>query len=82
MAQVHIKSVGSGARAEVYLDGKRLDSVRSFELTYPPVGVPTLTLDLNCFDLTVDGEWLTRQKYLDEEIRRVVLGPDGKEEVR
>lgn len=79
MSKVEIKS--NGSRAEVYLDGVKLESVRSFELSWGFSGVPTLTLDLNCFDLTVDGEWYSRHKYLDREIRLVSKREDGTESI-
>ena len=59
--KIEIKT--QGAFSEIYVDGHKLDGVRSFKLEQG-VGnqIPVLTVDLNALNLSVDGEMLLRQE--------------------
>ena len=59
--KIEIKT--NGAKTEIFVDGHKLNGVRSYRLEHG-VGnrVPTLTLDLNALNLSVDGEMLLRQE--------------------
>ena len=48
---------------EVYLDGKKLRGVRSWNLSHDGTNsIPRLLLDLNAFDIAVDADALAMQK--------------------
>lgn len=62
--KIEIKTDGS--ISQIYVDGKKLDGVRSYKLEQTVNGIPILTLDLNAFDASVDGQMLTMQKGVGE----------------
>lgn len=62
--KIEIKTDGS--ISQIYVDGKKLDGVRSYKLEQTVNGIPILTLDLNAFDVSVDGQMLTIQKGVGE----------------
>jgi hypothetical protein len=62
--KIEIKTDGS--ISQIYVDGKKLDGVRSYKLEQTVNGIPILTLDLNAFDVSVDGQMLTMQKGVGE----------------
>lgn len=62
--KIEIKTDGS--ISQIYVDGKKLDGVRSYKLEQAVNGIPILTLDLNAFDVSVDGQMLTMQRGVGE----------------
>ena len=56
-----------GAFSEIYVDGHKLNGVRSFKLEHG-VGnqLPVLTVDLNALNLSVDGKMLMYQEGYGE----------------
>lgn len=65
--EIRTKENTSGIFTEIVIDGHILRGVRSWELSSNGNNaMPTLTLDLNALDLTVDGEFVTRQKGYEE----------------
>lgn len=44
--------------SEVYIDGKKLEGVRSYTLTHGAGGIPILKLDIKALDIAVDAEVL------------------------
>lgn len=64
--KIEIKSV-DGVFTEIYIDGHKLRGVRSWHLRHDGYGTaPTLTVDLNALDLSVDGKFLLKQKGYGE----------------
>lgn len=59
--KIEIKT--DGAFSDIYVDGHKLNGVRSFKLEHG-VGnqFPVLTVDLNALNLSIDGEMLLRQE--------------------
>lgn len=54
--KIEIKTVrkSSGAFTEIYVDGHKLNGVRSFSLTQNKFNIPILTVDLNALDISID----------------------------
>ena len=63
-SRIEIKT--DGAFSQIFIDGKKLNGVRNYKLEHAAGEAPTLTLDLNAFDLTVDGQMLLMQKGVGE----------------
>lgn len=63
-SRIEIKT--DGAFSQIFIDGKKLNGVRNYKLEHAAGEAPTLTLDLNAFDLTVDGQMLLIQKGVGE----------------
>lgn len=59
--RIEIKTDGA-SNTQIYVDGKKLRGVRSFELKQIATGAPVLTVDLNAFDLSVDAPMIVMQK--------------------
>ena len=51
-----------GAFSEIYVDGHKLNGVRSYRLEHKAGGAPILTVDLNALNLSVDGKVLLKQE--------------------
>ena len=66
MENSKIKIKTDGAFSQIFIDGKKLKGVRSYKLEQAVGEAPTLTVDLNAFDLTVDGQILLMQKGVGE----------------
>ena len=65
--EIKTKKDSSGVFTEIFVDGHKLRGVRSFELKGNGYNrIPTLTLDLNALNLTVDGEFITCQQGYGE----------------
>lgn len=60
MQKIEIKSKGTNGSAftEVFVDGRKLDGVRSFKLSHGAGGLPILTLDINALNIAVDADVL------------------------
>lgn len=54
--RIEIKTVEgtSGAFTEIYVDGHKLNGVRSYSLSQDKGNIPILTVDLNALNLSVD----------------------------
>lgn len=63
-SRIEIKT--DGAFSQIFIDGKKLNGVRNYKLEHAAGEAPTLTLDLNAFDLTVNGQMLLMQKGVGE----------------
>lgn len=63
-SRIEIKT--DGAFSQIFIDGKKLNGVRNYKLEHAAGKAPTLTLDLNAFDVSVDGQMLTMQKGVGE----------------
>nr|DAG65875.1 MAG TPA: hypothetical protein [Bacteriophage sp.] len=63
-SRIEIKT--DGTSSQIFIDGRKLNGVRNYKLEHAAGGAPTLTLDLNAFDLTVDGQMLLIQKGVGE----------------
>lgn len=63
-SRIEIKT--DGTSSQIFIDGRKLNGVRNYKLEHAAGKAPTLTLDLNAFDLTVDGQMLTIQKGVGE----------------
>lgn len=63
-SRIEIKT--DGTSSQIFIDGRKLNDVRNYKLEHAAGKAPTLTLDLNAFDLTVDGQMLTIQKGVGE----------------
>lgn len=63
-SRIEIKT--DGAFSQILIDGKKLNGVRNYKLEHAAGEAPTLTLDLNAFDVSVDGQMLTMQKGVGE----------------
>ncbi len=66
MENSRIKIKTDGAFSQIFIDGKKLNGVRNYKLEHAAGKAPILTLDLNAFDLTVDGQMLLMQKGVGE----------------
>lgn len=58
--KIEIKS--DGAFTEIFVNGNKLDGVRSYTLSQEAGELPILTVDLNAFNLSVDAKALLMQK--------------------
>lgn len=63
-SRIEIKT--DGTSSQIFIDGRKLNGVRNYKLEHVAGKAPTLTLDLNAFDLTVDGQMLLIQKGVGE----------------
>ena len=63
-SRIEIKT--DGAFSQIFIDGRKLNGVRNYKLEHAAGKAPTLTLDLNAFDVSVDGQMLTMQKGVGE----------------
>lgn len=70
MQKIEIKSKyeDGSAFTQVFIDGKKIDGVRSFELTHGAGGPPILKLDLNALNIAVDAEVLMYDKNSMDEM--------------
>lgn len=66
--EIKTKKGTSGVFTEIFVDGRKLRGVRRAVLVLEGGfnKIPTLTLDLNALDISVDGEFLTRQEGYGE----------------
>ena len=62
--KIEIKS--ENGRTKIFVDGIKLDGVRSLSLNQVPGELPVLTLDLNALDLTVDAYAVLQQEGYGE----------------
>lgn len=51
--EITIKTLG-GPLAEVYVDGRKLDGVKGYNLTHKAGELPQITLELNATNVTVE----------------------------
>ena len=60
MAKIEIRQVDGqeGIFTEILIDGHKISGIRSYELKQKGAGIPTLTIDLNAFDITTDLQFL------------------------
>ena len=63
-SRIEIKT--DGISSQIFIDGRKLNGVRNYKLEHVAGKAPTLTLDLNAFALTVDGQMLLIQKGVGE----------------
>ena len=72
MQKIEIKSKNEDGCAfvEIFVDGKKLENVRSYELTHGS-GIPVLKLELNALRLAVDTEALIIDRNLLREMEIV-----------
>ena len=61
-SKIEIKSSEDGILAEVKIDGKTIHGVRSVEFRKNAMDIPTLTMDLNAMDISIDSYAVVRQK--------------------
>ena len=66
-SQIEIKSDGTGL-TQIYIDGHKLNGVRSYKLEQYATGIPILTVDLNAFDVSVENGCILRHKGFLEEM--------------
>ncbi len=66
MRMNHIEIKNKGILAEIFIDGHKLSGVRSYELKQSSGEVPTLTVDLNALNISVDETVLLMQKGFGE----------------
>ncbi len=65
--EIKTKEGESNSRTELYIDGKKLNGVRSYRLEQRAGNsIPVLTVDLNALNLSVDGEFVLRQEGYGE----------------
>lgn len=69
MQEIKIKT--DGAFSEIFIDGKKIEGVRCYELTHGAGGVPILRIDLNALKLDVDGRILLYDKHSCQKMRIV-----------
>ena len=62
LSNIEIKSNEKYGFTEIFIDGKKLKGVRSFSLNQDCSGHPTLTVDLNALNLSVDCLSFLRHK--------------------
>lgn len=62
LSNIVIKSNEEKGYTEIFVDGHKLKGVRSFELKEDVSGAPTLTVDLNAINLSVDCLCFMRHK--------------------
>lgn len=62
LSDIVIKSNEKEGFTEIFIDGKKLKGVRSFSLKQDCAGHPTLTVDLNALNLSVDCLSFLRHK--------------------
>lgn len=62
LSNIVIKSNEKKGYTEIFVDGHKLKGVRSFELKEDVSGAPTLTVDLNAINLSVDCLCFMRHK--------------------
>ena len=67
-SRIEIKT--DGAFSQIFIDGKKLNGVRNYKLEHAAGKAPTLTLDLNAFDLTVDPPQFPPSE-------KIVVNPDS-----
>ena len=60
MQRIEIKSKHENGTVftEVFIDGKKLEGVRSYELSHGAGNAPILKLDINALNIAVDAEVL------------------------
>lgn len=63
---IEIKSNVKDGYTEIFIDGVKLKGVRSFELKQNAPGIPTLTVDLNAMNMSVDCLGILRHKGYGE----------------
>lgn len=61
-SNIEIKSNIKKGYTEIFVDGTKLKGVRSFELKQDNSGSPTLTVDLNAINISVDCLGILRHK--------------------
>ena len=75
-SNIEIKTNNNKGYTEIFVDGHKLNGVRSFNLAQDGYGLPTLTVDLNAVNISVDCVAITRHKGY-EDMRLVVEDSDG-----
>lgn len=68
MQEIKIKSKDNGALTELYIDGKKIEGVRSYELSHGAGGTPILKLDINALNISVDSPVLLFDKNSMQEM--------------
>lgn len=67
--RIEIKST-DGTLVEVYVDGRLIKGVRSMKFEKRPREMPTLTLDLNALNISIDSPMTVEQEgYGEMEIK-------------
>lgn len=67
-SKIEIKSKEKGTPfTELYVDGKKVNGVRSLEFKHSSNTIPTLTVDLSAMDISIDCEAVMYQKGFNAE---------------
>lgn len=71
MQKIEIKSVKDNGSVitEVYIDGKKIEGVRSCKFEQSAGGVPVLRLDINALNVSIDSPAVIMDKNLMKEMR-------------
>lgn len=66
-SKIEIKSDGTGL-TQIYIDGHKINGVRSYKLEQYATDTPIFTVDLNALDVSVENGCILRHKGFLEEM--------------